>query len=157
VRVGGRPAGLGTLLTLGLALAGCSHGERPAQASSPDTLKWHGMYVSDTLPSAGGLVEWVAYLNVGPDTQAFLAIEFLHSGTVYRRGIWRARGRELTFEPRREDGMPLGKVLVWRLDSLRLEPVRWDRELFGTGGIPLTKQPPAAPTRAADTTTGGTS
>jgi len=142
------------LVPCALALAACSKGKSPAQASLPDTLTWHGLYSSDTLPSMGGVLARVAHLAVGPDTQAMLAIEFVHRGIVFRRGIWWATGRELTFEPRRGDGTPLEKVIVWRLEGLRLVPVRWDAERYGAGGIPLTRQPPAASTPPADTTTG---
>ena len=152
MRVGGRRAGVATLLAL--ALAACSKGKSPAQASLPDTLKWHGMYVSDTLPEIGGSLARVAHFAVGPDTQAMMAIEFLHRGTVFRRGIWWASGSELTFEPRSGDGTPLEKAFVWRLEGLRLVPLKFDPELYGAGGIPLTKQPPAAAPPPADTIAG---
>jgi hypothetical protein len=154
VKVVGRRAGAAMVWALALALAGCAKPKSPALASLPDTLKWHGMYLSDTLPSVGGLLARVVHFGVGPDTQAILAIEFLHRGTVFRRGVWWATGRELTFEPRRGDGTPLEKAFVWRLDSLRLVPVQWDRELYGAGGIPMTRQPPAAPPPPADTSGG---
>ena len=152
--VGGRRASVATLLALALALAACSKPKSPALASLPDTLKWHGLYLSDTLPSVGGLLARVAHLGLGPDTQGILAIEFLHRGTVFRRGIWWASGSELTFEPRQGNGTPLEKAFVWRLEGLRLVPVTFDPELYGAGGIPLTKQPAAAQP-PADTTGGG--
>jgi hypothetical protein len=142
------------LLVSAVALAACAKSKSPAQGSLPDTLKWHGVYLSDTLPSVGGLLSRVAHFGIGPDTQAMMAIEFLHRGTVFRRGVWWAQGPELTFEPRRGDGTPSEKAFVWRLDGLRLVPVQWDHELYGPGGIPLTKQPPAA-TPPADTSAGG--
>jgi hypothetical protein len=154
VRVVRRRAGLATLLACAVALTACAKPKSPALASLPDTLKWHGMYLSDTMPSVGGLLARVAHFAVGPDTQAILALEFLHRGTVFRRGVWWAAGAELTFEPRRGDGTPTEKAFVWRLEGLRLVPVRYDAELYGAGGIPLTRQPPADPAPAADTTAG---
>lgn len=154
MRVEGRRIGVTMLLALALALAACAKGKSPAQASLPDSLQWHGTYVSDTLPPVGGTLLRVAHFAVGPDTQAMMAIEFLQRGIVFRRGIWWATGSELTFEPRRGDGTPLELAFVWRLDGLRLVPVKFDADLYGAGGIPLTRQPPAvAP--AADTTTAG--
>ena len=138
-----------------LALAACGKAKSPALASLADTLTWHGQYVSDTLPSVGGTLARVAHFAVGPDTQAMMAIEFVHRGVVFRRGIWWATGRELTFEPRRGDGTPLEKGFVWRLEGLRLVPVQWDAELYGAGGIPLTRQPPTV-VQPADTIAGVT-
>jgi hypothetical protein len=154
VRVGTRRAGVGMLLVWAVALAACAKGKSPAQASLPDSLRWHGTYVSDTLPPVGGTLSRVAHFAVGPDTQAMMAIEFLHRGIVFRRGIWWATGSELTFEPRSGDGTPLEKAFVWRLEGLRLVPVEFDAGLYGAGGIPLTKQPPAAASPPADTATG---
>jgi hypothetical protein len=154
VKVGGRRAGVVTLLATALALAACSRPKSPALSSLPDTLRWHGTYLSDTLPSVGGLLARVAHFAVGPDTQAVMAIEFLHRGTVFRRGVWWAAGQELSFEPRRGDGTPTEKAFVWRLEGLRLVPVQYDAELYGAGGIPLTRQPPAAAVPPADTTAG---
>jgi hypothetical protein len=142
------------LLATALALAACSKPKSPALSSLPDTLRWHGLYRSDTLPSVGGLLARVAQLAVGPDTQAAMAIEYLHRGIVFRRGIWWAAGQELTFEPRSGDGTPTGKAFVWRLEGLRLVPVRYDADLYGAGGIPLTRQPLAAAAPPADTITG---
>jgi len=142
------------LVPCALALAACGKAKSPALASSPDSLKWHGVYVSDTLPSVGGDWVRVARLAVGPDTQAILAIEFVHRGTVFRRGTWWATGQKLTFEPRHGDGTPLENVFVWRLDGQRLVPVTFDADLYGAGGIPLTRQPPAAVSPPADTITG---
>jgi hypothetical protein len=142
------------LLATALALAACSKPKSPALSSLPDTLRWHAMYLSDTLPSAGGLLARVARLAVGPDTQAVMAIEYLHRGVVFRRGIWWAAGQELTFEPRNGDGMPMEKAFVWRLEGQRLVPVQYDAELYGAGGISLTRQPPAAAAPPADTTVG---
>ena len=153
MRVEGRRIGVAMLLAL--ALAACAKGKSPAQASLPDSLRWHGTYVSDTLPPVGGTLSRVAHFAVGPDTQAMMAIEFLHRGTVFRRGIWWATGSELTFEPRRGDGTPLEKAFVWRLDGLRLVPVKFNADLYGAGGIPLTRQPPAVVPPPADTTTAG--
>lgn len=152
MRVGGRRSAVVVLLAL--ALAACAKRQSPAQASLPDTLKWHGMYLSDTLPAVGGALPRVVQFAVGPDTQALMLIELLRHGVVYRRGIWWAVGQELTFEPRKEDGTPLEKAFVWRLEGLRLVPVTFDPELYGAGGIPLTKQPPAAATPPADTSAG---
>jgi hypothetical protein len=143
-------------MLLALALAACSKAKSPAQASLPDSLKWHGLYVSDTLPPVGGTLVRVAHLAVGPDTQAMLAIEFLQRGTVFRRGIWWATGSELTFEPRNADGKPLAKAFVWRLEGLRLVPVKFDADLYGADGIPLTRQPLTAAPPPADTTAGVT-
>jgi hypothetical protein len=151
VRVGGRRVGVAMLLAL--ALAACSKAKSPAEASLPDSLKWHGLYLSDTLPPVEGTLARVAHLAIGPDTQAMLAIEFLQRGTVFRRGIWWAAGSELTFEPRNGDGTPLAKAFVWRLEGLRLVPVTFDADLYGAGGIPLTRQPPTAAS-PADTTAG---
>ena len=156
MKVGGRRAGLVTLLVCALALAACSKQKNLTLASLPDTLKWHGLYLSDTLPTEGGLMARVAHLALGPDTQVTMALEFLHRGTIFRHGIWWASGPELTFEPRRGDGTPLEKAFVWRLEGLRLVPVQWDHELYGAGGIPLTRQPPAVAPPPADTTAGVT-
>jgi hypothetical protein len=144
VKVGARRAGVAVLLAVAAASAACSKGESPAQAALPDTLKWHGTYVSDTLPSVGGLLSRVAHFAIGPDTLAMLAIEFLHRGIVFRRGVWWANGSELTFEPRNANGTPLEKAFVWRLEGPRLVPVTFDADLYGASGIPLTKLPPAA-------------
>ena len=152
VKVGGCQVGIA--MVLALALAACGQTKSPAEASLPDSLRWHGMYISDTLPSLGGDVARVAHLAVGPDTQAIMTIEFVQRGTIFRRGIWWANKAKLTFEPRRGDGTPAENVFVWRLDGQRLVPVEWDRELHGVGGIPLTKQPPVAPLPPADTNSG---
>jgi hypothetical protein len=153
VKVVERRAGIAALGVMVLSLAACSKPRSPALASLPDTLKWHGMYLSDTLPSVGGLLARVVHFAIGPDTQALLAIEFLHRGTVFRRGVWWAAGPELSFEPRRGDGTPTEKAFVWRLDGRRLVPVQWDRELYGAGGIPLLKLESAA-SSSTDTTAG---
>jgi hypothetical protein len=154
VRVVGRGAGVATSLACAVALAACSTPRSPTLASLPDTLKWHGAYLSDTLLSAGSPEKRVARFAVGPDTQAILAIEFVQRGTVFRRGVWWAAGSVLTFEPRRGDGTPSEKLFVWRLEGRRLVPAQWDHELYGAGGIPLTRMPPAAPASPADTTAG---
>jgi len=135
------------------AVLACGRQDRPAQrAAPPDSAKWSGLYVSDTLPAAD-VRGRVVRLAIGTDTMAMLEIEFLGRGGVSRRGVWSARGEELTFEPRRIDGRPLETAFVWRLEGNQLVPLRWNREVYGSGGLPLTKQilPGSAP---ADTTGG---
>jgi hypothetical protein len=116
----------------------------------PDSAKWNGLYYSDTLPAADARGR-VVRLEIGPDTLAILEIQFIGRGGVMRRGVWWARGEELTFEPRRADGNPLETAFLWRLEGSRLVPLRWNREIYGSGGLPLTKQvlPASAPADTA--------
>jgi len=123
------------------------------RAAPPDSAKWSGLYVSDTLPAADVRGRMVR-LAIGTDTVAVLEIEFIGRGVVSRRGAWSARGEELSFEPRRGDGRPLEPALVWRLEGNRLVPLRWNREMYGSDGLPLTKQ--VLPASAPADTTGGT-
>ena len=124
--------------------------ESARRAIPPDSAKWSGLYVSDTLPAAdvrGRIVRLV----IGIDTMAMLEIQFIGRGAVRRHGVWWARGEELTFEPRRVDGRPLETAFLWRLEGSRLVPLRWNRDVYGGGGFPLTKQVPPA-SAPADTT-----
>lgn len=135
------------------AVLACGRRGEPArQVAAPDYAKWSALYVSDTLPAAD-VRGRVVRLAIGTDTMALLEIEFIGRGGVSRSGVWSARGEELTFEPRHIDGRPLEAALVWRLEGNRLLPLRWNRELYGSGGLPLTKQTPPAPA-PADTTGG---
>jgi hypothetical protein len=141
------------MVLLPCALFACGGQRESAQrAVPPDSAKWNGLYVSDTLP-AEDVRGRVARLAIGPDTLAMLEIQFIGRGGVTRRGVWWARGEELTFEPRRADGSPLETAFLWRLEGNRLVPLRWNREIYGSGGLPLTKQ--TLPASAPADTTGG--
>jgi len=136
------------------AVLACGRQGGPAQrAAPPDSAKWSGLYASDTLPAAD-VRGRVVRLAIGTDTVAVLEIEFIGRGVVSRRGAWSALGEELTFEPRRGDGRPLETAFVWRLEGNRLVPLRWNREMYGSDGLPLTKQ--VLPSSAPADTTGGT-
>ena len=135
------------------AVLACGRQGGSAQrAAPPDSAKWSGLYVSETLPAADSRGR-IARLTIGTDTMAMLEIQFIGRGGVSRRGVWWARGEELTFEPRRVDGRPLETAFLWRLEGNRLVPLRWNREIYGSGGLPLTKQ--ALPASAPADTTGG--
>ena len=122
------------------AILACGrHGGPARRAAPPDSAKWSGLYVSDTLPAAD-IRGRIARLAIGPDTMATLEIHFLGRGAVLRHGVWWARGEDLTFEPRRVDGRPLESAFLWRLEGSRLVPLRWNRDVYGSGGLPLTKQ-----------------
>ncbi len=141
------------MVLLPCAVIACGGQREPAQrAVPPDSAKWNGLYVSDTLPAAD-VRGRVARLAIGPDTLAALEIQYVGRGAVLRRGVWWARGEELTFEPRRGDGRPLETAFLWRLEGGRLVPLRWNREVYGSGGLPLTKQ--ALPAPAPADTAGG--
>ena len=141
------------MVLLPCALLACGGRRESAQPTVlPDSAKWNGLYVSDTLPAAD-VRGRVARLAIGPDTLAMLEIQFVGRGGVNRRGVWWARGEELTFEPRRADGIPLETAFLWRLEGNRLVPLRWNREIYGSGGLPLTKQ--VLPASVPADTTGG--
>jgi len=141
------------MVLLPCAVFACGGQRESAQLTvPPDSAKWSGLYVSETLPAADARGR-IVKLTIGTDTMARFQIEFIGRGAVFRRGVWWARGEELTFEPRRADGNPLETAFVWRLEGNRLVPLRWNREIYGSGGLPLTKQilPASVP---ADTTGG---
>jgi len=141
------------MVLLPCAVFACGGRRESAQrAVPPDSAKWSGLYVSETLPAADSRGR-IARLTIGTDTMAMLEIQFIGRGGVSRRGVWWARGEELTFEPRRVDGRPLETAFLWRLEGNRLVPLRWNREIYGSGGLPLTKQ--ALPASAPADTTGG--
>lgn len=136
----------------GLAACGRSDGD----AARPAPRDFIGEWIGDTLPAVAvpGRVPW---LRVRPDSQAEFLIEYLGRGIVRHPGYWHARGRELTFLPSNADGKLYAPPLVWRLDGARLQPVRWDKELYGDAGMMLRRgTPPPAAAPAADSGTGGT-
>lgn len=139
------------LVPCAVLACGCQGGSAQ-RAAPPDSAKWSGLYVSDTLPAADVRGRMVR-LAIGTDTMAILEIEFVGRGGVARRGVWSVRGEELSFEPRHIDGRPLETAFVWRLEGDRLVPLRWNRDVYGSGGLPLTKQ--ALPAPAPADTTGG--
>jgi hypothetical protein len=140
------------MVLLPCAVFACGGQRESAQrAVPPDSAKWSGLYVSDTLPAAD-IRGRIARLAIGPDTMATLEIHFIGRGAVLRHGVWWARGEDLTFEPRRVDGRPLESAFLWRLEGNRLVPLRWNRDVYGSGGLPLTKQ---APTASAPADTAG--
>ncbi len=131
------------------ALAACAKGERQAAgAPALDTLKWSGLYVSDTLP--GVREKKVLRLAVGRDTVAAVSLEFVGLGTTLHPGRWSASGDRITMQPTRGDGTPNEYPFTWRLEGSRLIPVDWDHRIYGEQGIPLTRQ--AAPAAPADST-----
>jgi len=123
-----------------VAVAACGKGGAPAgRAAAPDTAKWTGMYVSDTLPGASGRGRLV-HLAVGPDTAAALSIEFVGLGTTYHPGRWSSEGDLITLQPTRGDGKPTENPMTWRIEGTRLVPYRWDKSVYGATGLPLAKR-----------------
>ena len=141
-----------TLLSCAVALAACGKGQRAAgSAVPPDTAKWNGLYVSDTLP--GEARPKVMWLAVGPDTVAAVSMEFVGLGTTLHPGRWSAEGDVITMQPTRADGTPNELALEWRLEGTRLVPLKWDRMIYGERGVTLTRQ--VSPARVpADTAAG---
>jgi hypothetical protein len=140
------------LLPCAAALAACGKGERAAGSGAPpDTAKWNGLYVSDTLP--GEARPKVMRLSVGPDTVAAVWMEFVGLGITRHPGRWSAEGDVITMQPTLGDGTPNEPALVWRMEGTRLVPVKWDRMVYGERGVTLTRQvlPATAP---ADTAAG---
>jgi hypothetical protein len=127
------------------ALGACGGREGSAgRAVPPDTARWGGYYVSDTIPGAAH--QRVVRLQVGPDTVATVNLEVVGIGITFHPGRWSARGDELTMQPTRGDGTPNEVAFRWRLDGDRLIPLKWDRTVYGDRGVELRKQsPPAAP------------
>lgn len=122
-----------------LALAGVAvlaTGCGGSEAGGPAPGAFTGTWVSDTLPAltAAGRV---ARLEVRSDTQAVLSTEFVGRGTTFLPGYWRARGSEFTLQPVDRQMRPSALPLVWRLESDRLVPVRWNKDLYGEIGVPL--------------------
>lgn len=140
------------LLPCAVALAACGKAGRTAgSAAPPDTARWNGLYVSDTLP--GEARPRVVRLAVGPDTVAAVSIEIVGLGTTLHPGRWSAEGDVLTMQPTRGDGTPNELPLVWRLTGTRLVPLKWDRVMYGARGVTLTRQ--VLPARVpADTAAG---
>ena len=140
------------LLPCAAALAACGKGEPAAGGvARPDTARWNGLYVSDTLP--GEARPRVIRLAVGPDTMAAVYTEFVGLGITLHPGRWAAKGDVITMQPTRGDGTPTELALVWRMEGTRLVPVKWDRTIYGERGVTLTRQVPPAKA-PADTAAG---
>ena len=147
----GRSVGLALAAALLVAGAGCRSADR-RELTVAETGWFAGAWISDTLPTTVGAGR-VARLEVRPDTQAALTIEWVRRGTTVHSGFWHARGTEFTFQPVDQQRRPTILPLVWRLEAERLVPVRWNRDLYGEAGITLRRWVPPADSAAADTTT----
>jgi hypothetical protein len=141
--------GLDVAIVLGFAavLAACA-GRK--DAAPPDTARWSGWYVSDTL--LAGARPRVVRLAVHFDTTADVTIDFVGAGTTHHPGRWTAAGDELTMQPTRGDGTPNELPFRWRLEKDRLIPLAWDRNIYGGTGVTLTKL--VLPAQPADSTAG---
>ncbi len=134
----------------GVALAGALAGCGGREVAVRDPARWGGMYRSDTL--RGGTLPRVMWLQVGYDTTADVGVEFVGAGMTQHPGWWRARGDELTMQPTRQDGVPIGLAFRWRLEGGKLIPLQWDHSVYGEKGVTLTRL--VAPARPADSTAG---
>jgi len=83
----------------------------------------------------------VINLSLNPVGTAQLTTQFIGKGEpVIEQGRWYSTGNELTVDLFKSDGRPSQSPLVWTLSGKSLIPKSWDRNLYGSMGLPLLKE-----------------
>ena len=75
------------------------------------------------------------------DSSALLSTAYAGKGVVNQRGRWSLQGVYVRLEMLDESGQPSSGPFIWAIRDSALAPVAWDRDAYGSVGLPLRLRP----------------
>lgn len=106
-------------------------------AIAPTVEELTGAAFSAQLPAADASRRIIT-LRCSEDAVASIITEFIGKGEqVKEMGEWSAAENVLSFQPLADDSLPKGAPLKWTVKGEFLIPLEWDRNLYGSLGLPL--------------------
>lgn len=75
------------------------------------------------------------------DSSALFSTAYARKGAVNQRGRWSLQGVYVRLDLLDEGGQPSGGPFIWAIRDSGLAPVAWDRNAYGSVGLPLRLRP----------------
>lgn len=106
-------------------------------AIAPTVEELTGAAFSAQLPAADASMR-VITLRCSENAAASIITEFIGKGEpIKEMGEWNLAENVLSFQPLGADSLPKGAALKWTVKGEFLIPLEWDRNLYGSMGLPL--------------------
>lgn len=115
-------------------------------AIPPTVEELTGAAFSAQLPAADASMRLIT-LRCSEEGAASMVTEFIGKGEpIKEMGEWSLAENVLSFQPLSDESLPKGAAIKWTVKGEFLIPLEWDRNLYGSLGLPLRqlKRPAAA-------------